>query len=94
MQPPALSQRVEVVVAVVLAGRRLLRLRVRSAARGAIQRLHGRGRDREQQLERQMLLVAEVACSLLARWLITVPQPRPICAPRSRAAPPHTHPSP
>lgn len=88
MQPPPLSQRVEVVVAVVLA-RRLL-LRVRSTVRGAIQRLHGWGPDREQQLGRQMLQVAATACSLPAHWLITVPQPRPVCAPRSRAAaPPH-----
>ena len=50
VQPSPFRQRVEVVVlAVVLAGR--LRLRVLgAAARGAVQRLHGRGPGREQQL--------------------------------------------
>lgn len=91
MQPLPIGERVKVVVAVVLAG--WLRLRVRGTdARGAIQRLHGRGPDREQQLGRQMLRAA-AACSLPARSLITVPQPRPVCAPRSRAAaPPHPGP--
>lgn len=84
MQPPSLGQRVEIVVAVVLAGR--LRLRIRGAAgRGAIQRLHGRGPGREQQLRRRMLRAA-AACSLPARPLITVRQPRPVCASHSRAA--------
>lgn len=72
-------------MAVVLAGRQ--RLRVRGAtAREAVQRLHGRVPGREQQLGRQMLRAAAAACSLPARPLITVPQPRPVCAPRSRAA--------
>lgn len=73
MQPSPFRQRVEVVVlAVVLAGR--LRLRVLgAAARGAVQRLHGRGPGREQQLGRRMLrAAAAAACSLPACPLITV----------------------
>ena len=74
-------------MAVVLAGR--LRLSVwGAAARGAVQRLHGRGPGGEQQLGRLMLqaAAAAAACSLPARPLITVRQPRPVCARRSRAA--------
>lgn len=90
VQPPALGQWVKVMVAVV-AGR--LRLGVRgAAARGAIQRLHGWGRDREQQFGRQMLRVAAATCSLPARSLITVLQSRPVCASRSRPSPPHPSP--
>lgn len=73
-------------MAVVLARRLWLRVRG-AAARGAIQRLHNR--CREQQLGQQMLraAAAAAACSLPARSLITVPLPRPVCAPRSRRPP-------
>lgn len=84
MQPPPLGQRVQVVVAVMLAG--WLRLDVRgAAARGAVQCLHGPGGGRDPQLRRQMLRAAvAAACSLPARPVITDPLPRPACAPRSR----------
>lgn len=81
VQPPPLCQRVKV-VAVVLSGK--LRFRDRGAtARGTIQRLHCRGRDREQQFGWQTLRVAAAACNHSARLLITVPQSRRVCAPRS-----------
>lgn len=87
MQTPPLRQRVKVVTVVLLSGQ--LQFRVRGAtARGAIQRLHGRGRDREQQFGWQMLRVAAAGCNLPARSLITVPQSSPVCAQRSRAATP------
>lgn len=91
MQPPPLRQRMKV-VAVVLSRR--LRFRVPGAtARGAIQSLHGRGRDCEQQFGWQMLRVVASACKFPARSLITVSQSRPVCAPRSRApATPHSVP--
>lgn len=78
------------VVAVVLSGK--LRFRDWGAtARGAIQRLHCWGRDLEQQFGRQTLRVAAAACNLSARSLITVPQSRRVCAPRS-CAPALLHP--
>lgn len=75
------------VVAVVLSGRLWFRVRGATAC-GAIQRLHGQGWDREQQFGWKMLRVAAAVCNLPARSLITVPQSRPVCAPRSRAAAP------
>lgn len=92
VQPPPLGQRVQVVVAVMLA--RWLRLGVRgAAARGAVQRLHGPGGGRDPQLRQQMLRAAAAACSLPARPVITDPLPRPACTPRSRRPLPRTQPT-
>lgn len=76
-----------------MSGRLWFRVRGATAC-GAIQRLHGQGWDREQQFGWKMLRVAAAVCNLPARSLITVPQSRPVCAPRSRAAARHPPPAP